>query len=122
MIYVLFNGVDLHVGLRVVECGHAGFGGLIRNLDGEWLCGFYGYCGIATNLYDELLAILRGLKLVWIRKIPKVACYLQDAISAIKCPVIISHQYVAIIMEIQDLISSNWCISLDHTHRRKHVC
>ena len=43
----------------------AGFGGLLRNADGDWIVGFSGYCGVVDNLCAELLALRRGLKLAW---------------------------------------------------------
>ncbi|PNX68839.1 ribonuclease H, partial [Trifolium pratense] len=45
--------------------GRAGFGGLIRNDIGEWMHGFSGSCGHASNLLAELYAILKGLQLAW---------------------------------------------------------
>jgi len=43
--------------------GRLGFGGVLRDLDGAWLCGFLGFIGISNNLHAELLAIMHGLKL-----------------------------------------------------------
>jgi ribonuclease HI len=45
--------------------GRGGFSGLIRNDIGEWMHGFSGSCGRASNLMEELYAILKGLQLAW---------------------------------------------------------
>lgn len=45
--------------------GRAGFGGLMRNHIGEWMLGLSGNCGLASNLYAELMAIFMGLDLAW---------------------------------------------------------
>lgn len=47
--------------------GQAGYGGLVRNNLGEWICGFYGSCGVADNLIAEIYAIMHGLDLAWNR-------------------------------------------------------
>lgn len=47
--------------------GRAGYGGLVRNNLGEWICGFYGSCGVADNLTTEIYAIMHGLDLAWNR-------------------------------------------------------
>ena len=58
------NGFKLDVdGSALGNPGRAGFGGLIRNDDGQWVKGFSGFVGIATNLHAELLALFHGLKL-----------------------------------------------------------
>jgi ribonuclease HI len=44
---------------------HGSFGGLIRNNIGEWMHGFSGSCGRASNILAELYAILKGLQLAW---------------------------------------------------------
>lgn len=37
----------------------------LRNMFGEWLIGFYGSCGVASNLMAEFFAIFHGLDLAW---------------------------------------------------------
>lgn len=40
----------------------SGFGGLLRNMHiGEWIVGFFGNCGLTTNLTAELSAIAMGI-------------------------------------------------------------
>ncbi|MCI11085.1 ribonuclease H protein [Trifolium medium] len=45
--------------------GNAGFRGLLRNDRGNWIHGFSGSCGRASNLLTELSAIWSGLQLAW---------------------------------------------------------
>ncbi|KAK7255918.1 hypothetical protein RIF29_29346 [Crotalaria pallida] len=59
----VIDGVVLNVdGSSIGNPGPAGYGGLIRNRDGEWLCGFAGHFGISNNIHMELLAIFHGLE------------------------------------------------------------
>ncbi|KAJ1429100.1 Ribonuclease H-like superfamily [Sesbania bispinosa] len=41
--------------------GNAGFGGLLRDVDGAWLFGFYGTIGLADCLLAELMGLRMGL-------------------------------------------------------------
>lgn len=45
--------------------GRARFSGFLRNNCGDWITGFFGFCGLASNLYVELLAIFTGLHVAW---------------------------------------------------------
>ena len=45
--------------------GRAGFGGLIRRSNAEWVLGFSGHVQQADNLCVELLALRKGLDLAW---------------------------------------------------------
>jgi len=44
---------------------NAGLGGLLKNHYGGWIQGFSASCGRPFTLFAELLAILRGLQLIW---------------------------------------------------------
>ncbi|KAK7258939.1 hypothetical protein RIF29_24531 [Crotalaria pallida] len=60
------NFVALNVdGSSLGNPGHAGYGDLIRNAQGEWLCGFVGHVGVSNNIHMELLVVLLGLQLAW---------------------------------------------------------
>lgn len=43
--------------------GQAGFGGLLRGVDGRWIVRFKGSVGFVDNLLPELMAICMGLRL-----------------------------------------------------------
>lgn len=54
--------------------GNAGYGGLIRDLLGQWIMGYSGSCGIATCLLVELMAIYCGLKFAWNKGFRVLTC------------------------------------------------
>ncbi|CAL5396480.1 unnamed protein product [Camellia sinensis] len=45
--------------------GQAGYGGLLRNVTGTWLWGYYGKLGHYTNVEAELWAIYKGLTILF---------------------------------------------------------
>lgn len=47
-----------------------GIGGVIRNNEGDWVCGFHGRIGACSVITAELWAIREGLLLAWNRIIP----------------------------------------------------
>ncbi|GMP39345.1 hypothetical protein CsSME_00010214 [Camellia sinensis var. sinensis] len=44
--------------------GEGGFGGLLRDERGAWVCGFYGKMQMGTNLEAELWALYKGLTIL----------------------------------------------------------
>jgi ribonuclease HI len=62
--------------------GRIGAGGLIRSSAGNFLVRFTAFAGVACNLLPELLAIAKGLKLVWDQGYHKIIYHLnlKDAI------------------------------------------
>jgi hypothetical protein len=56
----------------------AGYDGLLRNRDGEFIWGFYGVAAIQNILYAEIMAIWYGLKLCWERGFRKVFCSVAE--------------------------------------------
>lgn len=55
--------------------GVSGFGGLLRNDDGAWYCGFAGNIGFSNILHAELLAVYHGLRLAWEFGMSELVCY-----------------------------------------------
>jgi len=47
----------IKINVDVGNPGNADFGGLLRNDRGNWIQGFFGSCGRASNLLTELSAI-----------------------------------------------------------------
>lgn len=45
--------------------GLAGFGGLLRQGDGSWILGYFGYLGFADSLRADLSALYHGLEAAW---------------------------------------------------------
>ncbi|CAL5330823.1 unnamed protein product [Camellia sinensis] len=44
--------------------GSGGFGGLLRDERGAWICGYYGRLESCTNLEAELWAVYKGLAII----------------------------------------------------------
>ena len=87
--------------------GCTNFGGLIRNNNGSWLVGLFGYVGVGSNLLLKLLSIKFGLQLAWDRGLTKVICDLDsmDSLRLIQEDSIGFHKFSAIITEIKDFLS-----------------
>ena len=98
--------------------GQAGFGGLLRGVDGRSIVRFKGSMGFADNLLPELMVICMGLRLPWERAFRNVSCEL-DSLEAIR---LIStdeedHCYMPIVKEIKNWLYKDWRVSLSHVHR-----
>lgn len=104
--------------------GRAGFGGLLRNLDGAWLLGFAGTIGVSTSLHAELCALYHGLLVAWSRGYRRLTCYSdsQIAIDLLKNEVPKFHQQAALICSIKDLLQRQWEVSILHTLREGNQC
>jgi len=99
--------------------GPSGFWGLLRNNSAEWITGFSGYCGHATNLYAELMTILQGLLLVWEKGIRLLICESDSSwvLHLIDHGDNRYHPYAAVINKTRD-----WVISFSHTLRQGNMC
>ncbi|KAJ1391912.1 Ribonuclease H domain [Sesbania bispinosa] len=102
----------------------AGFGGLVRNMNGEWMWGFAGFMGEEDVLMAELTAILRGLHLCWDNNIINVKCMSDSlmAVSLIKEDVSHFHKYACLVKEIRSVINLEWTVSVSHTLREGNMC
>lgn len=69
-------------GSSLGNLGRCGFGGIIRDQNGQWCSGFSGFCGFSTNINAELLAIYHGLKLAWQNGFTPLICE-SDSKSAL---------------------------------------
>lgn len=103
--------------------GPAGFGGLIRNHLGEWICGFSGSCGFADNLAAELQGINYGLELAWhkgyrnviLESDSKCALDLLTATTTF-------HSLSPLLVHINSLLIRDWNVKLQHNHREGNEC
>ncbi|GAU32945.1 hypothetical protein TSUD_153620 [Trifolium subterraneum] len=102
----------------------AGYGGLLRNRDGEFIWGFYGAAAIQNILYAEIMAIWYGLKLCWERGFRKVLCCSDSLLSVnvIKEGVTTHHGFANEILCIRKLLSNDWEVILTHTLREGNAC
>ncbi|GAU47984.1 hypothetical protein TSUD_272290 [Trifolium subterraneum] len=85
--------------------GRAGFGGLFRKGDGEWIRGFSGYLGVTNITLAELMTVYHGLKIAREAGYNRLFCYsdsktVLDLLSKERNSF---HCYAAIIANIQDL-------------------
>ncbi|MCI15795.1 ribonuclease H protein, partial [Trifolium medium] len=96
-------GMILNVdGSSIGNLGVSGFGGLIRNSDGEWVHGFAGNIGFSNILHAELLAVYHDLVLAWELNIKDLWCY-SDSKTVIK-------------------LLSDHRVRLVHTLRERNTC
>jgi hypothetical protein len=96
--------------------GRSGFGGLIRDTNGNWLLGFSGSCGITTNINAELQAIFYGLEKAWSHGYRHVECEsdCQSALKLIKEGVPTIYLYAPIIDLIKRFIILGFCPFIIH--------
>ncbi|GAU36275.1 hypothetical protein TSUD_255290 [Trifolium subterraneum] len=102
----------------------AGYDGLLRNRDGEFIWGFYGVAAIQNILYAEIMAIWYGLKLCWERGFRKVFCcsdYLLS-VDVTKEGVTTHHRFANEILCIRKLLANDWEVILTHTLREGNAC
>lgn len=120
------NQVALNVdGCFFTSTGQAGFGGLIRDHTGKWIKGFRGHIDVVDSYIEtELMGIMEGLKFAWELKYRDVSCRSdsKQAISLIKDPTYRIPEYANITDAINELISRDWAVSLDHTYREGNQC
>ncbi|KAG4950540.1 hypothetical protein JHK85_044447 [Glycine max] len=93
-----------------------GYRGFIRNSLGEWITGFSGFCGIATNLYVELFAILQGLKIAWESSCHDIICESNStlALSKLTQGNVLFHPYVVVINQVKSYMSCAWNLKFIH--------
>ncbi|KAK7251106.1 hypothetical protein RIF29_34021 [Crotalaria pallida] len=96
--------------------GPAGYGGLIHSSNGEWLCGFSGHVGHATNLQVELYVVLQGLMLAKELNCSSVVCQSDsmEALHLIQDGNHDMHQYACIIYYIRSLFRQDWVVNSVH--------
>lgn len=97
----------------------AGFGGLIREHDGSWVLGFYGYLGDADPLREEMEALYHGLDMAWSAGIRNLLCFSDSAtaISLVSQGASSLHRYAPIISAIREVLQRQWTVRVQHTLR-----
>lgn len=104
--------------------GRSGFGGIIRNWQGEWCTGFSGFCRFTDNLNAELLAIYQGLKLAWQEGYAPLICESdsRSALSLIQDGVHQLHPLQAVVTSIHQLVAHPWQVTFQHVFREGNEC
>jgi ribonuclease HI len=111
-------------GSSISNLGISGFRGLIRNANGVWVHGFFGNLGVTNILHAELMAIYKGLLLVWELDIKDLWCYSDSemAIKLITEPIDGWHHYAAILHNIKDILKRDCQVLILHTFRENNAC
>ncbi|MCI37093.1 ribonuclease H protein, partial [Trifolium medium] len=102
----------------------AGFGGLIRNSDGTFLCGFYDVATQPSILYAEIMAMLHGLELCWKKGFQRVSCFSESLqiVTLVKDGVLPYHKFANEVTSIRQLLDRDWVVAVDHTLREGNTC
>ncbi|XP_038997977.1 uncharacterized protein LOC120123031 [Hibiscus syriacus] len=95
-------------------------GGLIRNMNGDWIIGFNKPVGISTPLQAELLGILEGLQLAFSHNIERLQCQIDsaEALKLVSSPMA-NCSPIALVRSIANLISKQWKIEFILIRRDK---
>jgi ribonuclease HI len=102
----------------------AGYGGLLRNNNGEFLWGFYGVAAIQSVLFAEIMAILHGLQFCWDSGYRKVICFSDSlqSVNLIRDGVSAHHRFANEIYSIRTLLAKDWNVMINHTLREGNAC
>lgn len=93
-----------------------GMGGAIRDASGAWVGGFIEGCAGGDPLLAEMLALQRGLQLLW-------ECNVREALCEVDCKEIVEvlrdgrlsfHELASDFREIQLLLDRDWHVQLLH--------
>jgi len=107
------------------QCFRSGFGGIVRNDQGQWISGYYDNCGITTtNMHTKLFTIYHGLHLVWEANISLLICE-SDSLMVIYLTHQDSakfHRYGALITKIRAFMSCPWILKFKHTYCEGNAC
>lgn len=116
LLWVVKLNVD---GSSIGNPGPSGFGGLIRNSNGEWLFGFYGSCGFTTNVNAELHAIDHGLRSTWDAGYKDIICESASllALQLIEGDVPSTHPHAPLISHIKEYRNQSWKLAFTHILR-----
>jgi len=119
------SGVILNVdGSCLGTSLRAGYGGVIRNVAGFSLSGFFDFILDSFDiLYGELYAIYQGLILARSLNIDDLVCYSDSlhCINLLKGPNLSFHVYAVLIQNVKDLLEQN-NVNFYHTLREGNQC
>ncbi|KAG4954841.1 hypothetical protein JHK87_040435 [Glycine soja] len=104
--------------------GVSGIGGIIRDSNGSWVQGFAGLCGVKTNLYAELLAILKVLQMAWDYN-GQALIYESNSRTALSLTLHgadHTHHYFPLISRIRSFLHHPWELSFQHEFREANYC
>ncbi|KAG4963747.1 hypothetical protein JHK86_040615 [Glycine max] len=92
--------------------------------NGSWVQGFAGLCGVKTNLYAELLAILKVLQMAWDYN-GQALIYESNSRTALSLTLHgadHTHHYFPLISRIRSFLHHPWELSFQHEFREANYC
>jgi len=104
--------------------GMAGFGGLIRDFDGQFMRGFHGNIGYSNILHAEILALMHGIQICWDEGLRDIICYTDSmhTIHLVQYADVSTHHYGNEITIIRKYMAKDWTFQLRHTPREGNMC
>jgi len=121
----LNNIIKVNVdGSSLSNPGRSGFGGLIRNNNGDWLLGFSGFCSITSCLAAELYAIFHGLRIAYDAGHMNIILESDSRMTfdLIMSDVQAHHPHAPLISQIVQLQHRDWIVNFHHTLRQGNEC
>ncbi|GAU17933.1 hypothetical protein TSUD_330570 [Trifolium subterraneum] len=102
----------------------AGYGGLFRDVEGNWHGGFYGSLGFTTTMKAELYAICQGLVTAWDLGYRNILVETDslEAINHIEEANIEHDLYGSLVSDIRSLMQRNWSLNLVHSVKEDNGC
>ncbi|KAF7839972.1 RNA-directed DNA polymerase [Senna tora] len=99
--------------------GIAKCGGLIRNVSGKFICGFYCCLDKCSTLQAELWGVLKGLEVAWKIGMRKVQLESDSlgAVNLIKDPPGNAHTSFSLASKIIGLLNRDWEVRVRHVYR-----
>jgi len=101
----------------------AGFGGLIRDFDGQFMRGFHGNIGYSNILHVEILALIHGIQICWDEGLRDIICYtdFMHTIHLVQYADVSTHDGNDIAI-IRKYMAKDWTFQLRHTLKEGNMC
>lgn len=102
----------------------AGFGGLLRDSNGEWIVGFSGSVGNAPILLVELKVIHQGFILAWHKDFRNIICESDclEVVRLVNSGTKAFHVYSLVTADIRQVMGWSWESKLVHVYREGNTC
>jgi len=97
--------------------GMTGFGGLIRDSDGQFMRGFHDNIDYSNILHAEILALMHEIQICWEEGLGDIICYTDSMhiIHLIQHADVSTHHYGNEIAIIRKYMAKDWTFNLCHT-------
>ncbi|GMP31341.1 hypothetical protein CsSME_00005597 [Camellia sinensis var. sinensis] len=103
--------------------GEGGFGGLLRDERGAWVCGFYGKMQMGTSLEAELWALYKGLTVLLQKGINNVIIETDAAqvVQLMKDPIASNCPFKNLVEDAKILFNGCEC-TIQHIWKQGNLC